>query len=323
MHWSLTQFQGSSEVGPGTPEECLFAVMFLLLALVILASFVSSLTNNMRQLQDLQNEKTFQQHCVRTYLAENHISAELSVQVKKYIEWQRRREQRRKQDEEVLMILPTKLLMDLHDEVRGPVLNNHPFFGVFREKFPRAVRRMAHEAVFSVAPSPNEEVFVEGDACTQMYFVVNGHLRYIHKPNMVVGRVRNGHAICWEEEEYDDGGTTTEYGGHACQPVRVGRGDWVSEPVLWTEWEHCGDLTGLDDSTLLAMEAGAFATAVKAFPTAQATASFYARKFVAALDQYGQIFTDLVDHENLFASEFKDEEENSTDSRPWFEKLGF
>merc|ERR1711920_852155 len=84
------------------------------------------------------------------------------------------------------------------------------------------------------------------------------------------------------------------------EPVRLEKGEWLSEAVLWTEWEHAGDLEGLQNSHLFSVDAEIFGTIVTFYPSSRATASFYARKFVVALDHFGQIFTDLIDYTELF-----------------------
>merc|ERR1719401_1718808 len=54
MHWALAQFQGTSEIIPGhTIQERAYAVCTVLFSLLILATFVSSLTNKMMQLHRL------------------------------------------------------------------------------------------------------------------------------------------------------------------------------------------------------------------------------------------------------------------------------
>jgi hypothetical protein len=51
FHWSLTQFAGSMEVNPTNPTERLFAVCSLLVAFVLAAWVVSTLTTSMTRLE--------------------------------------------------------------------------------------------------------------------------------------------------------------------------------------------------------------------------------------------------------------------------------
>merc|ERR1712070_253626 len=90
MHWAITQFQGTSEITPvmgGGRDtfERAYAVGTVVFALIILASFVSTLTNMILQLQQLREERTGMQRAVRSYLCDKNISLELSLRVRKYI----------------------------------------------------------------------------------------------------------------------------------------------------------------------------------------------------------------------------------------------
>merc|ERR1719331_2500203 len=67
MHWALTQFQGTSDVVPGSSMlERAYAVICVLLSLLILSCFVSSLTNMMMQLQALHAKMYHESHSVRS-----------------------------------------------------------------------------------------------------------------------------------------------------------------------------------------------------------------------------------------------------------------
>jgi len=87
LHWALTQFQGTSEILPGTITlERGWAVVTVMLALMILCSVVGGLTNMMMQLQSLREEQVWTQRAVCSYLMFNKISVRLSVRIKKYID---------------------------------------------------------------------------------------------------------------------------------------------------------------------------------------------------------------------------------------------
>jgi len=300
IHWSLTQFQGTSEIVPVSVWERAYAVIYLITALIIFASFVSSLTNLMRQLQDLQNDRTAQQRVFRTYLTENQISSGLSVRVRKYIAWMDRQRQRQRYSEDVLLLLPTQLLMELQDEARAPVLERHPFFLVFRQKFIRLARHLSHEALVQVTPVPGEVVFEEGEVCENMYFAVDGQLRYTAAPlgdRLRVNMADTSQRLASMEN-------CTEEGDFAHLPSRrVFPRQWLSEAVLWTIWTHRGDLVGLGDCSLFSLVVDEFIRITRTSPVALVTASIYARRFVAAIDLYKckKDLTDLINNESLFA----------------------
>jgi len=293
-HWSLTQFQGNGVIVATTVKELVFSVILLLLALMILACFVSGLTNSMMQLMELQHERTARQRLFRAYLSEHHISPTLSVRIRKYIAWTDTQKQQQRYNDEIFLILPTKMLMELQDEARSPVLDSHPFFMVFRVKFWRTTHVLCHEAIVQVTPIPGESVFGEGEQCQSMYFVESGHLRY-------VAQARGFHPHCRELSE--------------CQPAQLVRErDWVSEPALWTSWVHKGELTCLGHCSLLALLACEFGEITLRDPVGSLTASIYARMFVANLNCYAKTFTDIIDNDRLF------EDESVSTETAWFQK---
>merc|ERR1719221_1130857 len=101
IHWTLTQFQGTSDIVPGTTlGERAYAVGTIVMALIVFSSFVSSLTNLMMQLQSLHSKRTYEQRVVRGYLAVHSISSVLSVRVKKYLEWKQRLDKSQEHDAE-------------------------------------------------------------------------------------------------------------------------------------------------------------------------------------------------------------------------------
>jgi len=61
-------------------------------------------------------------------------------------------------------------------------------------------------------------------------------------------------------------------------------GEWVSEAVLWTAWEYCGELCAVVNTTLLAMDAAAFAAVISRHASAFLYATRYARIFVKRLN---------------------------------------
>merc|ERR1712187_530215 len=66
------------------------------------------------------------------------------------------------------------------------------------------------------------------------------------------------------------------------------------------DWEHCGDLIGLEECALLLLNAERFAGIVKSFMEARTMAALYARNFVVCLNRFGHSFTDVIDHKTLF-----------------------
>eukprot|EP00927_Polykrikos_kofoidii_P023652 TRINITY_DN21717_c0_g1_i1.p1 TRINITY_DN21717_c0_g1~~TRINITY_DN21717_c0_g1_i1.p1 ORF type:complete len:767 (-),score=117.22 TRINITY_DN21717_c0_g1_i1:56-2356(-) len=270
LHWALTQFQGSSEIAPGSSVgERFYAVLCTYCSLLILSSFVSSLTNMMMQLQALHSEKTCQSRAVRGYLSEHKISATLSMRVKKYVNWKQKVQKMSDYDTVVFGILPTQLLMDLEDEVRRPTLLVHPFFHLFASVYPRLTRRLCHSAVQELQPAPDETVFSYQESCSKMYFLNQGTLVYKLMS-------RKGEQMSEISQETLNGGT------------------FMSEPAMWTSWQHKGDLLVADAGHMLCLPRQEFGELMRTHPPAHISCILYAKRFVRGLQRI-RIASDLLD----------------------------
>lgn len=260
MHWALTQFQGTSEITVGgSAGERAYAVVTVLLSMLILSTFVSSLTNMMMQLQALQEQRTVQQRAVRCYLSSNSISNSLSSRVKQYIEWKQKHQKKSKDDEEVMQLLPIQLMMDLQEEVRGPVLAQHKFLRMFRFVYPRLTRRVTHMAVQQLNPAPDELIFSAQESSTRMYFVLSGELKY----TLVRRKTCN---------------TTVRLGDQV-----LTQDQYLSEAALWMHWQHRGDLVVTNFANLLTIVSLQFQSLIQTHPPAYASCVLYARRYINAI----------------------------------------
>lgn len=300
VHWSLTQFQGTSEVVPGTTlPERIYAACFLLFALMILASFVSSLTNMMMQLQSLKDEKNRQQRAIRSYLSTHKISMALSMRVKKYVDWKLQMLSSQKSNADVLAILPKALVVELLYEVRGPVISQNLFFKGLDETFSRTFRRICHEAVTLIWQAPMELIFTAVDEAAVMYFITHGVLRYrvvkirkgsVSKQNTSTSQHENSVDV---DEDLDNGSNTHE----------VMKGTCMCEAVLWVDWDHCGELKTVTDCAVLSLDSRMFANVIQTNPPAHASSVLYARKFLASLNKFGKVYTDILPEGGIVSME--------------------
>mmetsp|Transcript_74022 Transcript_74022/g.117232 ORF Transcript_74022/g.117232 Transcript_74022/m.117232 type:complete len:375 (+) Transcript_74022:2-1126(+) len=282
MHWALTQFQGTSEIVPGasTGERC-YAVMTVLASLLILSSFVSSLTNMMMQLQSLHSVRNFQQRAVRGYLNYHKISTELSTRVKKFVEWKQKLQKHNEYNEEVLKILPPQLLMDVQNETRSPTLCKHNFFEIFTRIYPRLTRKVCHVALQHLSPAPEEIIFSHQETCYYMYFVESGELVYtvVQRQDAAVVSLGKHHAVS---------------------------GSYLAEPGLWMHWQHKGDLVVDKFASLLAVCPNKFADLVSSHPPAHVSCILYARRYIGGMMHFGWSVTDMAKPENLITKDDDD-----------------
>lgn len=277
MHWALTQFQGTSELVPGTTlGERLYAVVTVLVSMLILATFVSGLTNLMMQLENLQASRKHQQRTVRSYLSSHRISSNLSVRIRRYVDWQQTiLHAANMNEEEVLKILPSSLLMDLQDEVRAPVFVAHEFFKTFKLIYPRLTRRLAYHALTQLLPPPDEIIFTLQETATRMLFTNSGELLYtamVRRPDQSV---------------------------EVLERLDVAGGAYLSEQALWMRWMHKGELLVIHFASLLIMGAAEFIQLVVTHPTAHCSCSLYAKRFLAGIEYDGWRCHDIVSPSSL------------------------
>lgn len=263
LHWSLTQFTPASmEVVPRNVLERTYTVCTVLFALVTFSSFVSSLTSAMTELRNLNSEKLEQCAMLRRYLRENRIDPSLMSRIWGWVEHKPNRPRRRTRAEDVAMLasLPRRLQVELHRQVYGPVLVEHPFFYRFSVARPSELR-FVFECLHEVHVDVGHEVFATGQVATQMFFIVHGALTYSldsgadgwRPPTPGAHQLGPASAPLLPPLGASPSASTGADGDADVLVVRAG--DWLCEAALWFQWKHIGQLTAADDSELVGLNA--------------------------------------------------------------------
>merc|ERR1712151_1481366 len=78
----------------------------------------------------------------------------------------------------------------------------------------------------------------------------------------------------------------------AQQGAPVGKGCWVSEAALWTQWVHCGELESLKHCLLVAICGEGFTRVMTLYNSAARQLAAYATAFVDELN-HGDSPSDL------------------------------
>jgi len=300
LHSALAQLHGTSVIHPGNLQEYAFANMVMILGVILSSYLVSMLTNTMMQLDLMHSNDTRQQRLLCGYLKRHGISSALAVRVRAHFEaycMQRHEDQLEvAETKAVLAVLPQSLLLDMDEETHGPVLLNYGFLTDVNEDNPRIVRQLCHEALTEVSAQTGEVIFTAGDVCTRMLFIVSGTAGYalLRRP-MAASPVRRRSSGGTCESAY--GSMNANIGGvmvhfHTSRSpsdanmsdIPLNAGDFVSEAVLWTAWEYCGELTAICDTTMLAMSTDSFAAVISRNAAAYFYAMRYARTFVKRLN---------------------------------------
>lgn len=77
-------------------------------------------------------------------------------------------------------------------------------------------------------------------------------------------------------------------------------GGWLCEAVLWTEWEHVGELRSFEDVTMYVVTTKEFCDIISSHAPVFNTAALYSRKFLASFNRYGASFSDLLPDAEFF-----------------------
>merc|ERR1719362_927750 len=71
------------------------------------------------------------------------------------------------------------------------------------------------------------------------------------------------------------------------------RGQCVSEPALWTLWEHCGELMAVSPGSCASLESKTFEELVMLYPVVLWLCVLYSRQFIIHMNK--NFMTDLVE----------------------------
>ncbi|CAE8625967.1 unnamed protein product [Polarella glacialis] len=176
LHWSLTQFTPATmHVQPQNLPERVFAVFVLIFALVAFSSVISSISQLITQMRNLQKTELMQLAQLDGYLQTSKISLDLSVRIRRHCE----RSTTKKSQVQLRDIqLSVPLEIELHFELHQPVLSKHPFFLVFAATNRAMMQRVCGEALKTTNLSAKDSVFAKADTALSMYFVVSGITAY-------------------------------------------------------------------------------------------------------------------------------------------------
>lgn len=295
VHWSLTQFTPASmEVVPKNTFERTYTVCTLLFAMVTFSSFVSSITNAMTRLRNLNSDSVEKATVLRQYLKENRIPGEVCNRIWAWLQYTEDTSKSRTHEKQVaiLPILPAVLQTELHRVIYKPLLDKHPWFARFARSNMDAMRGL-YRCLVEVGLTFGKELFHTGQHADRMWFVFSGNLRYLRDGEVV--------AQSWEVEQCAElVKRSSSYFDHSDSqtPVTVGPGQWASEHPLWIQWNHVGQLVGMSHCELFAVEAQKFQDLMQYELHGIWQAAKYARAFYSFLNwsrvALSDVWADLV-----------------------------
>eukprot|EP00930_Biecheleria_cincta_P026051 TRINITY_DN18429_c0_g1_i1.p1 TRINITY_DN18429_c0_g1~~TRINITY_DN18429_c0_g1_i1.p1 ORF type:complete len:1323 (-),score=214.52 TRINITY_DN18429_c0_g1_i1:779-4429(-) len=267
LHWSLTQFTPASmEVTPENTFERLFAVFVITFAMVIFSSFVSTITNAMTQLRNLNREKNEQFSVLRKYFMENRVSQSLMGRVWAALQQTMGRSKRRvhEEDIQILQLLPWTLKTELQEEVYSPILTAHPLFSHYSSHFKMQMRKL-YQNILQVSLGIGQELFNSGESAHTFYLVLSGLLSYQEDTSR----------------------------GQAAHTIMVSVGHWLCEPVLWIHWKHTGQLLATTHCEFLALSCTKVQEVFTQTTDGHESVRHYARMFAKFFQTNAEILTDV------------------------------
>eukprot|EP00747_Dinoflagellata_sp_TGD_P070237 gnl/TRDRNA2_/TRDRNA2_156500_c0_seq1.p1 gnl/TRDRNA2_/TRDRNA2_156500_c0~~gnl/TRDRNA2_/TRDRNA2_156500_c0_seq1.p1 ORF type:complete len:764 (+),score=128.89 gnl/TRDRNA2_/TRDRNA2_156500_c0_seq1:264-2294(+) len=278
LHWSMAQFTlASVDVGPGNSAERVYAVCTLFLALWCFSWLLSALSQARTQLFNLDMTRHEQSAALQRYLSEHRVAAPLRSRIWSWLERNHTVKPTgcfHEKDVDMLLCLPSRLRAEVRDHIFRPVITKHPFFQHLNGADPSAMQRLYH-CVQEFSLFIGQELFARGEAADQMYFVMEGSLRYGTGYGSTDSRLKR-----------------QATSGIAAEPPEVAAGQWLCEPPLWIEWTHRGRAIAANHCELLGLNALQFQELMRqgAF-VAQAVR--YAKAYAEHAKEHWEQLTDL------------------------------
>ncbi|CAE8662476.1 unnamed protein product [Polarella glacialis] len=267
LHWSITQFTPASmEVVPVNELERSFTIFVIVSAMVIFSSFISTITNAMTQLRNLNSERNAELVKLRRFFSEHKVSASLVTRISSCIHQSTKLTSSRVHSEDVsiLELLPVSLKCDLAEEVFAPTFCAHPFMLTWGEYYPRESKRL-FLAARSSSLGARHELFNTGQVAESMYFLSSGAMVFIR-----------------DDRELAD------------IPAFVSPGQWLAEPALWIKWKHVGHASSTETNCeLVSLHCE---TAIRILSQNTSTISGarrYAKTFAAYFDKQSDQLSDV------------------------------
>lgn len=253
LHWALSQFGvGASNLEPGNTVERIVAILVLLFALIAFSSLVSSVVGAMNQLQHLRSDQMLNFLLLRRFCQRNNISRDLSQRVQRYLAYAYQQEQIKSSAPamSLLSLLSESLRYELQLEIYTPHFARHRLFSRLCKFNKKAMMKVCYEALAWRGLASGDILFCEGEVAVGMFIILDGLLKYEHLD-----------------------GTDLE----------VAEKQWVSEPVMWTAWEHLGDMKAMRECELVQIDAEMFAEVMQMYSKTFNILKSYAQEYVTQL----------------------------------------
>lgn len=286
LHWSISQFHGSTSVAPCNTTERIFAVVLLFIGMLTSSAFVSVVTNMIFQTRQARRKLNEQQARLRAYFSKHTVSPELMFSVKRHLQVDMDTSKDSQADQELTNAIPEQLGKTLMVQVRSATIAKYWIFKWISNEHHSAFREICYSLFTTMHGLIGHSIFERNVACSQMYFVESGTLRYINShldlDKEQAEKITRSHIR-------SSVGPNSRFLSNISQTgcgTEVSKTCWVCEPALWVQgWQTCGELIATVASILLRIEGSCFAEVLKCYPSLHLDVALYARWVLGKLKE--------------------------------------
>jgi len=293
LHWALASMQGTLwSITPLKIQERLFSVIMLPILLVFTAFFIAYTTMMLQQSTEVMRSLAGKRATLRIVARHYDLPEDMCTRIKRFIEAEKSIRELRQRENQLLKELSPDLQLDLKMQFYGGMLAHQAFMKFLMSRNAHFVRHLC--SVIKVQDfMAGELIFQPGDACTVARFVSAGSLQYVHDCHLDspdyrrMGKTNN---FFMSDSRQAIQLQSAELNVHA---LELGPNQCISEPVLWTLWEHCGELASLTVGSCALLESNSFEEVVKLYPMVMWLAVLYSRQFIIYLNK--NLMSDIVE----------------------------
>jgi hypothetical protein len=251
--------------------------------------------------------------CIR-YTEVHQLSSELAHRLLQYVDSSRLQvnlAERIKQEDEVLHNLPVSLQHDLLFEARGPLLQRVSIFQDLVLLSGTLMKNMCCDAVHFSVFMGGEKVFASGEPGTHWRTVDSGGFLYVSAQAIwtdVAKTLFKSKSMRPSASERSNSSSVSARSAGLKKNSSIARGQSISEMLLWTSWEHVGDLSVTSDGVVLELTLKAFHDVLKERFDCASMVAYYAQRYVKHLCSAKGEVTDLYEYSPIDGDEDYDSE---------------
>lgn len=307
LEWALSRLPPSAlrfNVELTTAAERWLGIAGTCAALICSSIFVSFVTNTMANVARERMRTTKILQSVRKYCATHCISYSYTMQMKRYVE----REHRRNElcnHMPLLQTLPEGMVRELFQEARAPTLHSHAFFKESASTDPSMELNLCSQAVTEFYLLAGDTVFDMTRKTEGMYFMASGVSIYFYwsseTPQMTRRRSsrRNttGSRFIGLMPSMSSSPPPTRSRSKVTMAQTVlEAGEYIAEAALWVKaWRHQGQLQSMVESRALLVSTEDLFKVFQGYANVLANAVVYARCFVQEMNKTASVSGGVTD----------------------------